>query len=286
MTESDAARAWSEHSEIYDSLFAPLTGFIALGLFRTAELKLPSGARCLDIACGTGALALHAHAWAKRHGGHITATDFSQQMVRGARSALERAGGTPQTFTTQVEDGQRLSFADATFDGVFSCFGIFLFADRLAGWREAARVLKPGGVFATTVWQGPATNPMLREQMKPMMEAMPERMRPPPGSPPPPGSWMEIGDAAALRGELERLDAFDQIEIRPLRTTFVLGDREASWRATETNPVMGGMLRQCSTDERAAIKARMQAHLRELAGADDAPIYLEAVCNVVTARRR
>lgn len=48
----------------------------------------------------------------------------------------------------EVHDGQALSLESGSFDAVSSSFGIFLFPDRHAGWREAARVLKAGGLLA------------------------------------------------------------------------------------------------------------------------------------------
>ena len=167
MTESDAARAWSEHAEIYRSLFAPLTGYIARGLFASVEHSLVPGARCLDVACGSGALALPALAWAKSNRGTIVATDFSLEMVRLTQDALRREGEDATVATAQVE----------------------------------------------------------------------------------------------------------------------VGNREQAWKAMGNNPVMGAMLRQCTASERDAIKERLFAHLRELAGDDQRPVLLDAICNVVSARR-
>ena len=285
MNESDAARAWSEHADSYNTLFAPLTSFIARGLFAAAEPQIPTGARILDVACGTGALSLPALAWAARRDGHVTATDFADEMVRRTEEALGHTGAPSNAFRAQVENGEKLSFGAGAFDAVFSCFGIFLFSDRIAGFREAARVLKPGGVFGTTVWQGPATNVMLRAQMKPVMEALPERLRPDPNSPPP-RSWMEIADAKALRAEVESLEAFDEIRITPFHATFVIGDRERAWHAMQNNPVMGALLRACTEAELLAMRARLFDHFTEIAGSKDAPVFLDSACNVLIARRR
>lgn len=284
MSEGDAAGAWSKHADSYESLFAPLTGFVARGLFLAAERKLAPKARILDIACGTGALSLPALAWAANAGGHVVATDFSEEMVRRTRDALERSKAPPGTFATQVENGEKLSFADASFDAVFSCFGIFLFSDRAAGFREAGRVLKPGGVFATTVWHGPATNEMLRAQMMPVMAALPERLRPNPAAPPP-KSWLEVSEERGLRAEVESAGLFEDIRITPFHATYVISDRERGWKSMRDNPVMGALLRQCDAKELDAIRGRLMDHFTELAGGPDEPVHLHAVCNVLVARR-
>lgn len=284
MSESDAARAWSDHADSYDSLFAPLTSFVARGLFSAAAHQLPKGARLLDVACGTGALSLPALDWARRMDGHVVATDFSSEMVRRTELALGRTGAPAGTFRTAVENGEKLTFEEGAFDAVFSCFGIFLFSDRISGFREAARVLKPGGLFGTTVWQGPATNAMLRAQMKPVMEALPARLRPDPSTPPA-RSWMEIADANALRAEVEGLGVFDQVSIAPFQATFVIGERERAWRAMQNNPVLGALLRACSTEELSVIRDHLFDHFTELSGSKDAPVFLDSVCNVLIARR-
>ncbi|MFO0667683.1 MAG: class I SAM-dependent methyltransferase [Polyangiaceae bacterium] len=285
MSENDAASAWSHHAETYGTLFAPLTGFIARGLFTAAEKKLKSGSRILDVACGTGALSIPALEWATGASGHVTATDFSEEMVRRTHEALLRSGAPRTAFETRVENGERLTFTDASFDAVFSCFGIFLFSDRVAGFREAGRVLRSGGVFGTTVWKGPAENEMLRAQMAPVMETLPERLRPNPAAPPP-RSWVEISEEGALRAEVEGIGLFEDIQIKPFRATFVIGDRERGWFAMQNNPVMGALLRQCTQDELSRIRTRLMQHLDELAGGPELPVYLSSVCNVLIARRR
>jgi SAM-dependent methyltransferase len=56
-------------------------------------------------------------------------------------------------------DALALPFADATFDIVACQFGAMFFPDRVAGYREARRVLKPGGTFLFNVWDRIEANP-------------------------------------------------------------------------------------------------------------------------------
>ena len=49
-------------------------------------------------------------------------------------------------------DALQLPFADASFDAVACQFGAMFFPDRVAGYREARRVLRPGGRFVFNVW--------------------------------------------------------------------------------------------------------------------------------------
>ena len=49
-------------------------------------------------------------------------------------------------------DAQALPFADGSFDAVLCQFGVMFFPDRATAYREAKRVLKPGGRFLFSVW--------------------------------------------------------------------------------------------------------------------------------------
>jgi SAM-dependent methyltransferase len=75
------------------------------------------------------------------------ATDLNPAMLDFAapRSALERV-------EWRQADALRLPFDDATFDAVICQFGAMFFPDKVAGYREALRVLKPGGRFLFTIW--------------------------------------------------------------------------------------------------------------------------------------
>ena len=111
-----------------------------------AEAALPAGAEVLDIAAGTGALALVA----ARAGARVTATDFSPAMVESVLSH-----GLPNLHA-RVMDGQALDLPDASFDAAFSMFGIMLFLDWRRGLAEMARVVRPGGLGVVGTWKEPA----------------------------------------------------------------------------------------------------------------------------------
>ncbi|MEZ4364793.1 MAG: methyltransferase domain-containing protein [Kofleriaceae bacterium] len=276
----DAKAAWSDHAATYDRLFAPLTRFIAEAMLRLIDARLPPAATVLDVACGTGAFALPALARARRAGGRVVATDFAPGMVEYTRRQAGTADDDPQ-FAAEVHDGQALGLPDASFDGVASCFGIFLFPDRRAGWREAARVLKPGGTFVTSVWQGPAHNQMLRHQMAPMAAALPARLTAAPRA----GGWMEIADGAALLAEVT--DAAPLIDARclPFHASIVLPDAAHAWTAMRQNPVAGGMLGQCTAEELAVVEAAVLASLHAVSGGPGQPLVLESTCNLLVATR-
>jgi ubiquinone/menaquinone biosynthesis C-methylase UbiE len=87
----------------------------------------------------------------------IVATDLNQAMVdhAAAKPALARA-------TLRQADALALPFEAARFDAVVCQFGAMFFPDRIAGYREARRVLKPDGRFVFAMWDSLDHNPIPR----------------------------------------------------------------------------------------------------------------------------
>lgn len=162
---------WDATARHYEKTAHPFTqGYAEAAL---ARVPLARKSRVLDVAAGTGALALAA----ARTGAQVLATDFSPAMV--ARIA---AADLPNV-ETRVMDGQALDLPDAAFDAVFSIFGVIMFPDWRRGLAEMARVTRPGGVGAVATWQarGAATFLLLgqiREKLFPEKAGatMPEGM--------------------------------------------------------------------------------------------------------------
>ena len=103
--------------------------------------NLREGQRALDIAGGTGDLAL---AFSKKVGttGQVVHTDINEAMLRTGRDRLLDAG---VILPTVVCDAEKLPFPDGHFDVVSVAFGLRNMTHKDAALREMARVLKPGG---------------------------------------------------------------------------------------------------------------------------------------------
>ena len=103
--------------------------------------NLQPGQRALDIAGGTGDLAL---AFSKQVGasGQVVHTDINEAMLRTGRDRLLDAG---VILPTVVCDAEKLPFPDGHFDLVSVAFGLRNMTHKDAALREMARVLKPGG---------------------------------------------------------------------------------------------------------------------------------------------
>src|SRR6266702_4960868 len=109
------------------------------------QLDVPAGCQLLDVACGSGQVAL----WAARDGVNVTGVDIAPNLVQRAQ-ARAKAEGLSARFIEG--DAEALPFEDATFDVVTSLVGA-MFAPRpeLVA-RELLRVCSPGGTIAMGNW--------------------------------------------------------------------------------------------------------------------------------------
>jgi SAM-dependent methyltransferase len=121
-------------------LFEPFAEYIAVRVE-----TMPVG-DVLETACGTGIVS---RALRRRlpEQVKITATDLNQPMLDHAKTL-----SNGEHIGWQQADAQALPFPDATFDAVVCAFGAMFFPDKDGAYREAMRVLRPGGRFLFTVW--------------------------------------------------------------------------------------------------------------------------------------
>ncbi len=145
MLEADKVFAGSI-PENYDRYMVPLIfEAYAADIAQRAALLSPSAV--LETAAGSGVVT-RALAPKLPPGASYTVTDLNQPMVDYA--ALRQPPDT--RITWRQADALALPFEDATFDLVCCQFGAMFFPNRTSGYREARRVLKPGGHFLFSVW--------------------------------------------------------------------------------------------------------------------------------------
>ena len=106
-----------------------------------AALELHAGDHVLDLATGTGDLAVMMAQLVP--GLTVTGVDPSANMIAVGQDKLERAG-LHKRVSMMIGDGQALPFEDDTFDGSVVAFGIRNFPNRLAGLQQMCRVTRPG----------------------------------------------------------------------------------------------------------------------------------------------
>jgi len=110
-----------------------------------AAMELPAEARVLDLATGTGDLALmiaRIHPEAR-----VVGSDPSSRMLKVGADKVARSG-LADRVQLQAGDAQALPYEDDSFDGCCIAFGIRNVPDRSAALAEMARVTKPGGRIA------------------------------------------------------------------------------------------------------------------------------------------
>ncbi len=108
----------------------------------------------LDVASGTGEPGLTIATML--NGGKVIITDLAEDMLDIASEHAMQRG--IKNIETRVCDVCELPFADNTFDAISCRFGFMFFPDMLLAAKEMARVLKPGGRIATSVWNVPEKN--------------------------------------------------------------------------------------------------------------------------------
>jgi ubiquinone/menaquinone biosynthesis C-methylase UbiE len=125
-------------------------GEIAKSIARGGEefverLDLKPGMKVLDVACGTGNLAIPA----ARTGASVTGIDIAPNLIEQAK-ANAAAEGREAKF--EVGDAEDLPYEDGEFDVVITMFGA-MFAPRPdVTAAELKRVCKPGGLIAMANW--------------------------------------------------------------------------------------------------------------------------------------
>jgi ubiquinone/menaquinone biosynthesis C-methylase UbiE len=110
------------------------------------RLRIAPGDRVLDLATGTGEVAIRA----ARAGATVTAIDIAEPMLEKARRRAE-------VESTEVRfdrgDVEYLPYEDAEFDVLASNFGLIMAPDHANVAAELARVARPGARLGFTAWK-------------------------------------------------------------------------------------------------------------------------------------
>jgi ubiquinone/menaquinone biosynthesis C-methylase UbiE len=166
MSGSDKLFAGSIPS-VYEHYLVPLIfeGF-AEDLARRVAAHSPKSV--LETAAGTGVLT-RALATRLPAEAQYLATDLNQPMLD---MAMQRQGEDPR-ISWQRADALALPTPDAAFDVVCCQFGVMFFPDRINGYREVKRVLKPGGILVFNVWDRIEENDFANEVTSALAQLFP-----------------------------------------------------------------------------------------------------------------
>ena len=204
--------------------YDPMNDLMSGGMHRrwkdrfVTKVKPRRGEHILDMAGGTGDIAFRMAA----KGAQVTVSDINPDMLA---VGMERAKKREiDGLIWQVENAEKLSFADASFDAYTIAFGIRNVTDIPAALREAHRVLKRGGrfyvlEFSTSEWPG----------FGEIYDRYSEHLIP------------KIGKAVAKDEESYRY-LVESIRRFPKMEPFRRMIQEAGFKATSVDPILGGLV--------------------------------------------
>jgi SAM-dependent methyltransferase len=225
MIDADAfntfeADGWEEAADAYAAYLAEVTATFAEPLLDAAGVG--AGTSVLDVASGTGTVAAAAVA----RGAQAVGVDVAESMVRLA------AGLHPDVEFVRG-DAESLPFDDGSFDAVVFGFGLLHMGRPERAAAELARVLRPGGRAALTVWNDPSRSRLHGV----VLESIAEVGAVPPADVPPGPPLFRFADD----GELTALLAgagFDEVEVRAVEHEHEPPSADALW-----DGILGGAVR-------------------------------------------
>ncbi len=146
----DAAKRWVDLGEQMDAMLRPL------GLAAIDRAAPAPGHKVLDVGCGCGETTMDL---ARRvaPGGSVTGIDISAVMLSRAERRTKPGNGAGVTFKNA--DAEIHRFEDASFDHIFSRFGVMFFQNPTAAFANLRKALRPKGRLTFICWRTPRENP-------------------------------------------------------------------------------------------------------------------------------
>ena len=238
----DSGDRWAANIERLDRMLVD---------FGDAAIKAAAarpGEHVLDVGSGSGTSTFEL-AQLVGADGRVLGIDISKQLVDLAQA--QTADGAPVAFV--CADAATATLSAASFDLIFSRFGVMFFDDPAAAFAHMRQALKPGGRLAFVCWRGAQENDWVRLPLA----AIRDIVEVAPADPDAPGPFA-FGDAARLEQILA--DAgFADVVIAPFDTIISYGHGETGEQAIDDALDMAfqvGPLARALTDQPDAVRAR------------------------------
>jgi ubiquinone/menaquinone biosynthesis C-methylase UbiE len=265
---TETGSRWLERHAIIDQQIAPF------GHQTMDRANIQPGWRVLDVGCGCGETTVEL---ARRvgHSGSVRGVDISAPLIEAARALAQKSDLRNVRF--DEADAQTFLFSAASFDLIFSRFGIMFFDDPDAAFHNLRSALRPGGGLAFACWPAPRENQFVTI---PVAAAARHVALPAPGAPDAPGPFA-FADADRVRRILSRSD-FSAIAIE--RVTEKVG-RMSLEETTDLLFQLGPLdeiLAGLDGETKHAIRTDLRAALRQFE--TSGRVSLDAVAWLVTAR--
>lgn len=228
-------------------------------------LKPAQGLRWIDVGCGSGAFTELILTRCAPAG--VQAIDPSEGQLAFART---RPGASSAAF--QTGDAMALSFPSASFDAAVMALVLVFVPDPSKGVAELARVVRPGGLVATYMWDmlggGFPLDPIVDE-----MNAI--------GLSPTRPPHMEVSTLAALQ-DLWRAAGLQHIETREITVHRTFADFDEFWTLETKSPSLAPVVAAMPPADIAALKQRVRIHLP---AATDGGITCSARAHAISGRK-
>lgn len=256
--------AWVRHADVHDRQAEP---------FGTAVMDALgdiTGARVLDVGCGTGATVVQL---IERGSAEVVGVDLSEPMISAARTWV-------QDRRVRFEVGDVLDVsAGGPFDIVFSRFGVMFFPDPVAAFSRLRSYATPDARLGFCCWGPPFANPVMT---LPVMASVPVLGPPAFAGPGEPGPF-SLAQPAVLRTMLEAAGWTDvriaDLQLDPPHPAGGAG--AVADVVLEFNPLLVEGLRR-HPERRAATRSAIVDAVRPFER--DGTVHLGAHALVVTAR--
>jgi SAM-dependent methyltransferase len=265
---AEAGETWAALQDQIDAQLEPH------GLRAMEALAPMAGERIVDVGCGSGQTTL-ALGQAVGRSGAVMGLDISRPLLDLARRRAAEFGAAKVSFAEA--DVQTYAFAPATFEAVFSRFGVMFFADPPTAFANVRRALKSGGLLAFVCWRTPAENIFMT---LPYTAAAAQLPPAPPPTPDAPGPFA-FADPARVRHILSSA-GFHDIELAQYDRKIGSGDLEQTLALSLKLGLLGRALRE-HPEKRALVIDDVREALRPHVDVDGV-VRLDSASWIVTAR--
>jgi ubiquinone/menaquinone biosynthesis C-methylase UbiE len=261
-TTDQIRQAWDTIAPRFDQ-FTTSEWTIPLGEQVINRLNLRPGIRFLDVACGSGGLAIPA----ARRGADVVAVDIAPTMIE--RLAARAADEGLSNIEGRVMAGETLDLPDDSFDVSASQNGVSLFPDVQGGLREMARVTRPGSQVVVVTFGAPRRAEFLGFLMGALQATVPD-FTPLPTDPPP--LPFQLADPETFRQRLAGAGLTDvRVDTINWDMTFTSGAH--FWDVvTASNPIAVQLTSGLTDQQRAGAQQVLDGMLRERSGGEQGAV--------------
>lgn len=232
-------KAWEDKAHRYEATWGTVSTQAIEPVLERVLDRPEKSTILLDIGCGPG----HLSAAAAKRGAKPTGCDLSNGMIAIARNNYP-------SLNFDQADAERLQYPDGAFDAVVMNFLLLHVPDQQQVLKEAARVLKPGGRLAFTVWDSPPNSPGLQLMFGAVKQFGDLNVIPPAQD------IFVFADRRTAEDFLTEI-GFSAVEIRTLATYWQVQSGRQFFEAVQAGTRIGGIIDRQQPEVKAKIEAQI-----------------------------